>query len=77
MNGIPNFRLEKSVLKAEIEVLEKMGVEFRFGVEVGKDKTISQLREEGYKAFYIAIGLQGGRKAGVAGEAAEGVESGV
>jgi NADPH-dependent glutamate synthase beta subunit-like oxidoreductase len=77
MNGIPNFRLEKSVLKAEIEVLEKMGVEFRFGVEVGKDKTISQLREEGYKAFYIAIGLQGGRKAGVAGEDAEGVESGV
>ena len=49
-----------------------MGVEFKCGVEVGKDLTIAGLREEGYKAFYIAIGCQGGRKIGVAGEDAEG-----
>ena len=75
--GIPNFRLEKAVLEAEIDVLRAMGVEFLTGVEIGTDKTIQDLREEGYKAFYIAIGLQGGRKAGVPGEEAEGVESGV
>jgi len=75
--GIPNFRLEKSVLEAEIDVLKTMGVEFRTGVEIGKDITISQLKEQGYKAFYLAIGLQGGRSAGVPGEEAEGVESGV
>ena len=77
LNGIPNFRLEKDVLDAEIEVLRAMGVEFRCGVEVGTDVTIPQLREEGYKAFYIAIGLQGGRSTGVPGEDASGVESGV
>ena len=75
--GIPNFRLEKSVLNAEIDILKQIGVEFRCGVEVGKDVTIQELREQGYKAFYLAIGLQGGRKAGVPGEDAEGVESGV
>jgi len=77
INGIPNFRLEKNVLEAEIDVLRKMGVEFKCGVEVGKDISIEELRSQGYKAFYIAIGLQGGRSAGVAGEDAIGVESGV
>ena len=75
--GIPSFRLEKDVLAAEIDVLRQMGVEFRCGVEVGKDVTIAKLKEQGYKAFYLAIGLQGGRKAGVPGEDAEGVESGI
>ena len=75
--GIPNFRLEKDVLEAEIDVLRTMGVEFRTGVEIGADKTIQELRDEGYKAFYLAIGLQGGRRVGVPGEDAEGVESGV
>ncbi len=77
LNGIPNFRLEKDVLEAEIDVLRTMGVEFICGVEIGKDKTIRELRDEGYKGFYLAIGLQGGRAAGVPGEDAQGVESGV
>ncbi|MBR4194020.1 MAG: FAD-dependent oxidoreductase [Oscillospiraceae bacterium] len=75
--GIPSFRLEKDVLAAEIDVLRQMGVEFRCGVEVGRDVTLDQLKEQGFKAFYLAIGLQGGRKAGVPGEEAEGVESGI
>ena len=75
--GVPGFRLEKDVIDAEIDVLREMGVEIKCGVEVGKDVTIQSLRAEGYKAFYIAIGLQGGRKAGVPGEDAEGVMSGV
>lgn len=77
MNGIPSFRLEKDVINAEIYVLREMGVEFRCGVEVGEDITIAQLREQGYKAFYIAIGAQGGRMTGVPGEDAVGVETGV
>ena len=75
--GIPSFRLEKEVLAAEIDVLRQMGVEFRCGVEVGKDVTITQLKEQGYQAFYLAIGLQGGRTTGVPGEDAVGVESGI
>ena len=75
--GIPTFKLEKDVIDAEVEVIKAMGVEIRTGVEVGKDITIQQLREEGYKAFYIAIGCQGGRKAGVPGEDAQGVATAV
>lgn len=77
MNGIPSFRLEKDVIDAEIEVLRQMGVEFKCGVEVGRDVTIQKLREDGYKAFYVAIGAQGGRKTGVPGEDATGVVTGV
>lgn len=77
MNGIPSFRLEKSVIEAEIDVLRQMGVEFKCGVTVGEDVTIEELRKEGYKAFYLAIGAQGGRKTGIPGEDAQGVQTGV
>ena len=77
LNGIPSFRLEKSVIDAEIDVLRQMDVDFRCGVEVGKDITIPELRAEGYKAFYVAVGAQGGRMAWVPGEEAEGVQTGV
>ena len=77
MYGIPSFVLEKDVLKAEIDIIKEMGVEIKTGVEVGKDVTISELRKQGYKAFYIAIGCQGGRKVNVPGEEAEGVLTGV
>lgn len=77
MNGIPTYRLQKEVIEAEIDVMREMGVEIKCGVEVGKDITIPKLREEGYKAFFIAIGCQGGRLAGVPGEDAKGVETGV
>ena len=70
--GIPSFKLEKNIIDAEVQVIRELGVEIRCGVEVGKDVTIQQLREEGYEAFYIAIGCQGGRLPGVTGENAEG-----
>ena len=77
MNAIPSFRLEKDVVEAEIDVLRQLGVEFRCGVEVGKDVTIAQLREEGYKGFYVAVGLQSGGRLPVPGGDAENVISGV
>ena len=75
--GIPSFVLEKEIVAAEIDILREMGVEIRCNVEVGKDVTIKQLREQGYKAFYIGIGCQGGRKTGVPGEDSKGVMTGV
>ena len=77
MNAIPSFRLEKDVVEAEIDVLRQLGVEFRCGVEVGKDVTIAQLREQGYKGFYVAVGLQSGGRLPVPGGDAENVISGV
>lgn len=75
--GIPSFKLEKDVIMAEIDVIRKMGVDIRTGVEVGKDITIDELRKEGYTGFYIAIGCQGSRKLGLDNEEAEGVMSAV
>ena len=75
--GIPSFVLEKDIVEAEIDILREMGVEMRTGVEVGKDITIAELREQGYKAFYLGIGCQAGRKIGVPGEDLEGVMTGV
>lgn len=71
--GIPSYKLEKDVVAAEVDVLRQMGVEIKCGVEVGKDVTLDELRKQGYKAFYIAIGCQGGKMAGIPGEDAEGV----
>lgn len=70
--GIPSYKLEKDVIDAEIEILKELGVTIKSGVEVGKDVTIASLREEGFKAFYIAIGCQGGKLPGIPGEDAKG-----
>ena len=77
MNAIPSFRLEKDVVQAEIDILHEMGVEFRCGVEVGKDITIQQLRDEGFKGFYVAVGLQSGGNLNIPGADAAGVMAGI
>ena len=71
--GIPSFKLEKDIIEAEVEVIREMGAEFRYGVEVGHDVTLAELREQGFAAFYVAIGCQGGRLPGVDGQDAKGV----
>ena len=76
-NGLPSFRLEKDVVQAEIDVQREMGVQFRCGVEVGKDVTIAQLREQGYQGFYVAVGLQSGGRLNIPGDDAQGVTAGI
>ena len=75
--GIPAYKLAKDVVDAEIDVLRAMGVEIRCGVEVGRDVTLDELRTQGFKAFYLAIGCQGSRKAGIVGEDAPEVRTAV
>ena len=75
--GIPSFKLEKDVVQAEIDIIKEMGVEIRTGVEVGKDITLDELRAQGYKAFYIAIGCQGGRLPGIPNDTVKGCSSAV
>ena len=75
--GIPSYKLEKDLLAAEIDVIRELGVEIRCGVEIGKDITIEELREQGYKGFYVAIGCQRGRKPGITGENAKGAYTAV
>jgi NADPH-dependent glutamate synthase beta subunit-like oxidoreductase/NAD-dependent dihydropyrimidine dehydrogenase PreA subunit len=75
--GIPAFRLEKDVINAEIDILRELGVEFKTGVDVGKDVSLDKLRSQGFEAFYLAIGAQLGRNIGLKGEDAKGVITGV
>ena len=75
--GIPSFRLEKTVLDAEIDVLKELGVIFRCGVEVGRDVSIQQLREQGFEAIYLAVGAQKSAALGIPGEELKGVCGGI
>ena len=75
--GIPSFRLEKGIIDAEIDVLKQLGVEFRCGVEVGKDVTIAQLREQGFEGFYLGIGAQKAAPLGIPGEDLPNVRGGI
>ena len=77
MLGIPSYRLEKDIIEAEIDVLREMGVKFETGVEIGAHTSIADLRNQGFHAFYVAIGAQSGRMLGISGENADGVISGV
>ena len=70
--GIPSYKLEKDVIDAEIDVMREMGVEIKCGIEVGKDVTINELRSQGYKAFYVAIGCNAGRLPGMPGSGSSG-----
>ena len=70
---IPDFRLEKFVVENEIAYIVDVGVEIRTNIEFGKDITIESLKNDGYKAIFIAIGTQLSRKMNVPGEELEGV----
>jgi glutamate synthase (NADPH) small chain len=54
--GIPEFRLPKAILKAEVEYLQKLGVELRMSFVVGKTATLEDLKKDGYDAFFIGTG---------------------
>jgi heterodisulfide reductase subunit A-like polyferredoxin len=75
--GIPEYRLPRDILAAEIEVIRKMGVEIRCGMSFGTDVTLEGLKADGYSAVFLGIGLHGGRRLGVENEDAEGVLQGV
>jgi len=75
--GIPEYRLPRDILAREISVIEKMGVTIKTNVAFGVDITLDSLKEDGFSAVFLGIGLHGGRKLGVENEDAEGVLQGV
>jgi NADPH-dependent glutamate synthase beta subunit-like oxidoreductase len=74
---IPSYRLPQDVVESELQLIRDMGVTMRTGVEVGKDVTIGQLRQEGFKAFCLAIGTQECIELGIEGEDLDGVYHGL
>ena len=74
--GIPEFRLPKSIVRAEIQNLQRMGVEFETNVVVGKSVTIDDLmQDESYEAVFVATGAGLPRFLGIPGEHLNGVYS--
>ncbi len=74
--GIPEYRLPRYVIRAEIEVIRALGVEFRCNTQVGKDITLPRIREE-YKATVIAVGAKRSRSLPIPGHDGIGVYGGV
>jgi len=66
--GIPDYRLPRDIVLYEGEMVKRLGVEIRYNTEVGKDITIPQIFENGYKAIFIGVGAQTNTPMGVEGE---------
>ena len=66
--GIPDYRLPRDIMRYEAGILERLGVEFRYNTQIGKDITISQIFEQGYKAIFIGVGAHTNTPMGVDGE---------
>jgi len=66
--GIPDYRLPRNIVRYETELIERLGVEIRYNTQVGKDITLSQIFEQGYKAIFIGVGAQTNTPMGVEGE---------
>jgi formate dehydrogenase beta subunit len=66
--GIPDYRLPRDIVGYEAGVLEQLGVEIRYNTKVGKDITVSQMFEQGYKAIFVGVGAQTNTPMGVEGE---------
>jgi NADPH-dependent glutamate synthase beta subunit-like oxidoreductase len=70
---IPEFRLPKSIVDAEVERIKKIGVEIKTGITVGKDLSFNDLHKEGFRAIFLSVGAHRTRKLGVEGEDLKGV----
>ena len=75
--GVPIYRLSRELMNLENAAICELGVDLSLGVSVGKDVTIPQLREEGYKAFIIAAGFMLGRPLTIPGSDKKNVHIGI
>ncbi|UCE73876.1 MAG: FAD-dependent oxidoreductase, partial [Methanomassiliicoccales archaeon] len=75
--GIPEYRLPKDILNAEIDYIKKKGVEIKLNTEFGKDITLESLKNDGYDAFFLGVGAHGSKRLAIPGEDLEGVIPGV
>lgn len=75
--GIPEYRLPKNILAAEIQAIQELGVEIRTRVAFGSDVTVESLKEDGYQAFFLATGLHKNVSLKVENEDMEGVLPGI
>jgi heterodisulfide reductase subunit A-like polyferredoxin len=75
--GIPEYRLPRDIIAAEIQVIQDMGVEIKTGVTFGEDITLESLKKDGFQALFLATGLHLSLKLNVEGEDLPGVIKGI
>ena len=75
--GIPDFRLPPGVLEYDINFIRQHNVEIRTNQALGRDFTIEDLFQQGYKAVFLALGAHGNPRLNIPGEDAKGVLPGV
>lgn len=75
--GIPEYRLPRELIKAEIHAISSLGVDLRLNQRLGEDFSLSDLRERGYRAIFLAVGAHKGREVGVPGADLDGVANGI
>lgn len=68
MVGIPRYRLPREVIDREVAMIESLGVEFCYNTRFGRDITLEALKQEGFDAFFLAIGAHKSHKLGLEGE---------
>lgn len=66
--GIPRYRLPREVIDREAAMIEDLGVQFCYNTRLGRDITLEQLRQEGFEAFFIAIGAHDSFRLGISSE---------
>jgi putative selenate reductase len=75
--AIPTYRLPQERIDRDVSVLDRLGVDVRYGVEAGRDVTLAGLRAEGFERIVVAVGAQLAKRLGLEGEEAEGVLDGI
>jgi len=73
--GIPEFRLPKEIVQAEVDYLEKLGVKFRMNTVIGRMTTIDRMLDDGFDAVYVATGAGAPVFLGIPGENLGGIFS--
>jgi NADPH-dependent glutamate synthase beta subunit-like oxidoreductase/NAD-dependent dihydropyrimidine dehydrogenase PreA subunit len=71
--GVPEYRLPREVVQAEIKAIESLGVAIRHGQRLGRDFTLSDLKEQGYEATFLGIGAHKSRELTIEGVQNDGV----
>ena len=66
--GIPEYRLPRNIIQAEVDAIAALGVEIKTNTRFGRDITLDDLKQQGYEAIFMAIGAHKGKKLGIYGE---------
>jgi NADH-quinone oxidoreductase subunit F len=77
VQAIPQYRLPREIVDGEVRMIASMGVRFQFGMKLGEQITLEQLRGQGYEAVFLGLGAPDGLPLGIPGEEAEGVVDGL